>query len=120
MIDARAHAKAMWESGDYTMRDIAVACGREMSCLREWRREDGWRTATALVRLGPELREQALALLDEGYTPSAIARELLVSRTTVRRWRDDRPSALWRCDCSPYGVRTAEPHCPACGRRSPL
>lgn len=49
------------------------------------------------TRRGPELRAEALRLLTENYTLSAVARMLGVNRNTVREWRD-----------SPEGQRSLE------------
>lgn len=117
---ARAYAKALWESEEYTMRDIAAACGREMSVIRAWKREDQWRTDFEPVSYRDDLRAEAVRRVDAGECTAAIARELGVHRKTIQRWQRRRIASTWRCDCTPYGVRTARAVCPACGRASPL
>lgn len=120
MIGRREHAQAMWESGEYTMRDIAAACGVEMSVVREWKRVDGWRTDFEPAELAPDVRERALELFDEDRTVSEIARELGVGRTTIYRWLDSRTAFAWRCGCTEYGGRLTTEHCPTCRRRAPF
>lgn len=120
MTDPRIHAKAMWESGDYTMRDIAAACAVEMSVIREWKREDGWRTDFEPVELPPEVRREALDLLDADHSVSEVARRLKVGRTTLYRWLDSRTAFAWRCGCTEYGGALRADTCPLCQRRAPF
>lgn len=120
MIGRREHAQAMWESGEYTMRDIAAACGVEMSVVREWKREDGWRTDFEPVSLPEAVRLKALELFDADHNVSEIARELGIGRTTIYRWLDGRTATAWRCDCSEYAGRITTERCPLCKRRAPF
>lgn len=119
MIHPRTHAKAMWESGEYTMRDICAACGVEASVVRTWKREDAWRTDFEPAALDPGVRSAAIDLFDAGETISAIARELGVHRKTIQRWLEGRYATTWRCNCTEYGRVVRGPAC-ACGRRAPF
>lgn len=120
MIDARQHAKAMWESGDYTMRDICACVGREMPVVRAWKLEDGWRTDFEPRSHGEDVKAEALSLVDAGVPEAEIARRCRINRKTVQRWRAARPASRWRCGCSEYGGVLATKTCPRCNRAAPF
>jgi transposase len=121
MIDPRTHAKALYESGDYTMRDIAAAVGREMSVIREWKREDGWQLRAEPKAFGPEERERAFTLLDEGHNPYQVAKLMGVHHKTIQRWLDGRTIYAWRCYCvGEQATLVKAVRCPLCDKRAPF
>ena len=73
----------------------------------------------------PEIRAEALELVDAGTSISETHRRLGVSRKTIARWlkkrgRDMRPESVdapttWRCYCTPFGVVVTGNICLQCG-----
>lgn len=115
-------AGIMFQSGEYTMQDIAQSVGVPVEIIREWRKEDEWPTPPVEPKeFSPEVRRQALNLIDDGESISAVSQALGMDRKTIYRWLEVRPSGIWRCYCVPLGVTIkGDRSCPVCGGLSPL